>query len=451
MLLKQAGTLLRVSAALSALALAGCGGEARDDTGTMSESPADAAPALVFDVPGRSDSTLSVAASGTFVAVAWGASAQGAADVYVAVSDDEGRTFGAPVRVNDVPGEGRLGGELPPRVAVHPSSDGSAPEVVVLWTARGEATEIKAARSRDGGRTFDAPVALQVAGAAGDRGWPSLAVDRGGRAHAVWLDHRGLAARRAAAAADGGRHAHANHGSMDGAAMAQGSALMYASLGGDDAAPGEAAITSGVCYCCKTSLALAADGTLYAAWRHVYPGNLRDIAVAVSRDGGRSFSEPARVSEDRWMINGCPDDGPSLVVGAGGTLHVVWQTVIAREDGEPEGALFYATSPDGVHFTPRRQVPTLGTPKPSHPQLGIGLDGTLVVAWDEMVDGRPQAALRRIRRGGDGDVEFGDVVRVPGTASARNPVVAVIDGGVFTAWVSGADPSQVEARTLRLP
>ena len=44
------------------------------------------------------------------------------------------------------------------------------------------------------------------------------------------------------------------------------------------------------------------------------------------------------------------------------------------------------------------------------------------------------------------DVEFGDVVRVPGTASARNPVVAVIDGGVFTAWVSGADPSQVEAR-----
>src|SRR5690606_24395844 len=153
---------------------------------------ADDAPALVFDVPGRSDSTLSVAASGTFVAVAWGASAQGAADVYVAVSDDEGRTFGAPVRVNDVPGEGRLGGELPPRVAVHPSSDGSAPEVVVLWTARGEATEIKAARSRDGGRTFDAPVALQVAGAAGDRGWPSLAVDHGGRAHAVWLDHRGL-------------------------------------------------------------------------------------------------------------------------------------------------------------------------------------------------------------------------------------------------------------------
>ena len=45
------------------------------------------------------------------------------------------------------------------------------------------------------------------------------------------------------------------------------------------------ALTSGVCYCCKTSLAIA-DGSVYAVWRHVYPGNMRDIAFTVSRDGG---------------------------------------------------------------------------------------------------------------------------------------------------------------------
>src|SRR5690606_41580196 len=125
------------------------------------------------------------------VAVAWGASADGAADVYVATSNDAGATFGAPVRVNDVAGEGRLGGELPPRVAVRVSDTGGPPAVVVLWNARGEATEIKAARSRDGGLRFEAPVVLQTAGAAGDRGWPSLALDQRGGAHAVWLDHRG--------------------------------------------------------------------------------------------------------------------------------------------------------------------------------------------------------------------------------------------------------------------
>ena len=47
------------------------------------------------------------------------------------------------------------------------------------------------------------------------------------------------------------------------------------------------ALTGGVCYCCKTALAVGADGAIYAAWRHVYPGNMRDIAFTLSRDGGQ--------------------------------------------------------------------------------------------------------------------------------------------------------------------
>ena len=129
---------------------------------------------------------------------------------------------------------------------------------------------------------------------------------------------------------------------------------------------------------------------LVAAWRHVYPGDLRDIAFAISRDGGRSFSAPSRVSEDGWAINGCPDDGPALVVDAGGVTHIVWPTVIAGD--EPVGALFYASTRDGQRFTPRVRIPTLGSPKPMHPQMALAADGTLVVAWDELIDGRRVAA-----------------------------------------------------------
>ena len=114
---------------------------------------------------------------------------------------------------------------------------------------------------------------------------------------------------------------------------------------------------------------------LVAAWRHVYPGDLRDIAFAISRDGGRSFSAPSRVSEDGWAINGCPDDGPALVVDAGGVTHIVWPTVIAGD--EPVGALFYASTRDGQRFTPRVRIPTLGSPKPMHPQVALAADGTL--------------------------------------------------------------------------
>ena len=40
-------------------------------------------------------------------------------------------------------------------------------------------------------------------------------------------------------------------------------------------------------------VAAGPDGSLFAAWRHVYPGNVRDIAFTVSRDGGRTFAASA--------------------------------------------------------------------------------------------------------------------------------------------------------------
>ena len=168
--------------------------------------------------------------------------------------------------------------------------------------------------------------------------------------------------------------------------MAQGSSLYYASSEPTGAGQ-ERELTTGVCYCCKTALASGRGRQLVAAWRHVYPGDLRDIAFAISRDGGRSFSAPLRVSEDGWAINGCPDDGPALVVDASGVTHIVWPTVIAGD--EPVGALFYASTRDGQRFTPRVRIPTLGSPKPSHPQMALAADGTLMVAWDELIDGTP--------------------------------------------------------------
>jgi hypothetical protein len=55
-------------------------------------------------VAGRTNGFPSVAASGKFVAIVWGAAAPEAApDIYSAVSIDSGRTFAVPVRVNETP------------------------------------------------------------------------------------------------------------------------------------------------------------------------------------------------------------------------------------------------------------------------------------------------------------------------------------------------------------
>ena len=172
------------------------------------------------------------------------------------------------------------------------------------------------------------------------------------------------------------RRARSGHkGEHDGVAMAQKSGLYYAAIAGTAGTkPVERELFKGVCYCCKTAMATGPKGEIFAAWRHVFAGNFRDMGFTVSRDGGKSFSPLVRVSEDGWSINGCPDDGPAMAVDAAGTVHLVWPTVI----GGAEGAILYATSRDGRSFSKPVRVPTLGSPKPSHPQV--------------IVDGKPAAS-----------------------------------------------------------
>ena len=401
-------------------------------------------PVLQLSIDGRSNTASSVASRGNVVAVAWNAApASGGSDVFVAVSRDGGASFGSPVRVNDVAAEVRSGGEFPPRVALGPAEPGGQAAIVVVWRSKREQTNIRLARSTDGGRTFAAATTVEAAGAAGERGWHSVAVGPDGRIHTIWLDHRGLAPPPGAAP-----HVHGAHkGSMDGVAMAQRSALYYASAEATTAPERE--LTRGVCYCCKTAVAASPRGRVYAAWRHVYAGNIRDIGFIASRDGGRTFGEPRRVSEDGWQIAGCPDDGPSMVAGSDERVHVVWPTVIGG--AEPRGALFYASTTDGESFSERLRIPTFGGPKPTHPQI-VTADHRLVVAWDEVIDGERKAGLTVMNPGAGGTrPAFEPAVMLdPSGPSSTYPMLAAVPGGVVATWTSGTGESAVIA-VRRLP
>jgi hypothetical protein len=48
------------------------------------------------------------------------------------------------------------------------------------------------------------------------------------------------------------------------------------------------------------------------------------IAFTLSRDGGRTFASPIRVSDDHWVLDGCPENGPALAVDASRRVHLVW-------------------------------------------------------------------------------------------------------------------------------
>src|SRR5690606_11613147 len=103
-------------------------------------------------------------------------------------------------------------------------------------------------------------------------------------------------------------------------------------------------VTSKACPCCRTSLAVAGQD-VYVAWRDVNDDNIRNIVVAHSADGGKTWSAPRAVHEDAWQIDGCPHAGPSLAVTADGRLHVAWYT------GSPERpGIYHAVAREGLEF-----------------------------------------------------------------------------------------------------
>jgi hypothetical protein len=399
-------------------------------------------PAVTLAVPGRANANASIAAAGDVVAVSWGAAtASGSTDIYAAVSRDGGLTFAAPVRVSGPVADAQVSGEQPPRVTLVPRAQGD-PAIVVVWTAKGAGgTRLATARSTDGGKSFGAVTTINGAEAAGNRGWQSITTASDGRVAAIWLDHRETvtAGTAAAPAHQHNGQAHTGHAaSSDGAARAQLSKLYFGRVGGNEP---PVVVTGGVCYCCKTSIAAGSDGALYAAWRHVYPGNIRDIAFTVSRDGGRTFASPVRISQDGWVLDGCPENGPAMAVGAAGRVHVVWPTLVGEgtTGTEPTLALFHATSSDGRRFTPRQRLDTQGTPY--HPQIAVrDSDGSVLVVWDELQGGRRRAVAARATAGGSFTRE-----EIAGAGLATHPVVAAVRQGFVIAWT---DTSQSQARIV---
>lgn len=290
------------------------------------------------------------AADGTFY-VAWVNHDAKQADVMLAHFNNKAEMQGAPVRVNRQPGAATAWRGDQPSVAV--AADGA---VYVLWTARVDAgdkhgTDIYLSASTDRGQSFASEVKVNDDKVPGAHGMHSLAVAKDGRIYASWLDERNVQTPKPSTKAEG-HHMESNR-----------DLYVATSTDGGRSFSANRKVASEACPCCKTSLAVSADGTLYAGWRQVLPGNYRHIAVASSTDGGTKFSAPVIVSDDRWMLQGCPVSGPSLSVdGASGSLKIVW--FAAGENGAP--GVYFAESKDKGHsFSPRQllsQETVRGTP-----------------------------------------------------------------------------------------
>jgi Cu/Ag efflux protein CusF len=152
------------------------------------------------------------------------------------------------------------------------------------------------------------------------------------------------------------------------------------------------------------------------------------------------------------MLDGCPDDGPTMVLDHDGVVHLVWPTLV--QGAQPAIGLFHASTRDGVTFTPRQRIETLGTPKPSHPQLTADTCGALTLVWDETQGSTRRAMMRQLMPLPSGDVRVGELHVMSGSHSAVYPVVAATSNGLVAAWTdidrTNGDQSDIALRPVPL-
>ena len=202
--------------------------------------------------------------------------------------------------------------------------------------------------------------------------------------------------------------------------------------------------TGETCVCCRVDVAVGPGDGVSVLWRKVLADNVRDMVLAVSRDGGRSFAAPALVHADGWKITACPHRGGSIAADAKGRLYAVWYT--EATEGRPD--VLFATSTDARRFSPPRRLHTATGSIPDQARLAVDAAGRAVVVWEDSTAVRRRILMRTTR---DGGRTLSPPQSLSPAIKAFAPAVAVAQVGFIIVWHEEQFPSiKTVVQTLTL-
>ncbi|MEY4071207.1 MAG: hypothetical protein RL721_1821, partial [Candidatus Eisenbacteria bacterium] len=260
------------------------------------------------------------------------------------------------------------------------------------------ASDLRFARSLDGGATWQTPVTVNddTASGPGSHSFHNIIRWERGPLYASWLDSR------------------PGHEGVPADSTEGHDASIHLSRSDDFGAtwhPNEAQ-WSRVCPCCKSDIGVDPFGHVYVSFRRHYPGQIRDAVIA------RPDGPPVRMYPDEWRIEGCPHSGPSLELPLDGTIRMVWFT------GAPgrAGVWFRSTMPETMDSTSVPVAVMRGTSLPTvHVSLATaGVRGSLI-AMDSDSSGARRLTLARVESSGR---RLAESFTVPGSDGAQYPHLA---------------------------
>jgi hypothetical protein len=233
--------------------------------------------------------------------------------VRLAVSTDRGESF--QVSTVGTAGSLALGMRRGPRVVV--TGDSVVVTAIGGEKGKGQDGDVLAWRSTDTGKTWAGPTQVNSVECSAREGLHGMASGPDGKIFCTWLDLRDKRTEIYGAM------------SKDGGKTWEPDSLVYRSP------------EKSVCECCHPSAAFDPDGTLRVMWRNSLVGK-RDLYLASSSDGGKTFRPAEKLGKGTWTLNACPMDGGALAVLADGQVETVWMragTMYAARPNEPEREL----------------------------------------------------------------------------------------------------------------
>lgn len=284
--------------------------------------------------------------------------------VYLSHSEDSGKSFSTPIKVNPIAEKIYSNGENRPKVAF-----GVHGEIYISWirkTGQNFSGDVRFSRSLDGGRHFEKVRTINDDGLVTSHRFESMLVDSPGSIYLVWIDKRDLVAAKSSGQ------------------PYTGAAIYYAvSTDNGGSFTKNRKVADYSCQCCRIAISESRQGAAIF-WRHIFGENTRDHAFAeLGKDGLIKAKEKGvqRVTWDDWKINACPHHGPAMTNATLDTAgnrnhHLTWFT-----GGESNHGIYY-----GKYFPEESRLVNIramtNSPTASHPHIQM-VGKILWLAWKE--------------------------------------------------------------------
>ncbi len=277
-----------------------------------------------------------------------------------ATSSDKGATFGKTI---EIPGSENVHphGENMPKIIFKSSG-----EIIAVWGAGNPNPKnpysgiVYYAQSFDHGKTWSKANNLVQDTTGFDQRYFDVSLLPNGEAAIVWLDNRKKTDK-------------------------EGSALYYAETKGNSGFVNEHLVSEPCCPCCRTALFVDSKKNIHVLYRAIINDSIRDMVHVISSDNGQTFSTPKRISQDNWVINGCPHTGPAITENKIG-IQLAWFTA-----GGGAGIYYCNSSDNGNSFCEREMISGGGA---KHCQISALPDDKTLTVWNENISKRNTAVSR---------------------------------------------------------